>query len=74
MKDSVHRFSDREELKALDHALRFVLSESHDDDAEQSLRLLDARIDAAQSRGVGHYGRSSGRHTGMAQPGDRTGV
>ena len=45
-----HRFSDKEELDALDHALRFVLSGSHDDDTEPSLRLLDARIDAAQSR------------------------
>lgn len=50
MKNTVHRFSDKEELDALDHALRFVLSGSHDDDTEPSLRLLDARIDAAQSR------------------------
>ncbi len=50
MKNTKYGFGDKEELEALDHALRFVLSGSHDDDTEPSLRLLDARIDAAQSR------------------------
>ena len=50
MKNTKYGFGDKEELEALDHALRFVMSDSQDDDTEQSLRLLDARIDAAQSR------------------------
>ena len=50
MKNTKYGFGDKEELEALDHALRFVMSDSQDDDTEQSLRLLNARIDAAQSR------------------------
>lgn len=49
MKNTKYGFGDKEELEALDHALRFVMSDSQDDDTEQSLRLLNARIDAAQS-------------------------
>lgn len=50
MKNTKYGFGDKEELEALDHALRFVMSDSQDDDTEPSLRLLNARIDAAQSR------------------------
>ena len=48
MKDTLHGFKETDDLKLLDRAMRALFSDSPDKDTEESLKLLNARIDTMQ--------------------------